>query len=85
MTDMTISIPDEVALKLKELAAVNGQSVSAYTARLVEETVSRPDIDQLLAPVREDFAKSGMSEDELMELGRQALGAVREEKKAKSA
>ncbi|HEX4796363.1 MAG TPA: hypothetical protein VH370_21420 [Humisphaera sp.] len=83
--DMTISIPDEVALKLKELAAMSGQSVPAYTARLVAETVNKPDIDKLLAPVREDFARSGLTENELMELGRRALTAVRQEKKAKSA
>ncbi len=83
--DVTICIPDEIALKLKELADVSGQSVPAYTASLVAQTINKPDIGKLLAPVREDFASSGMTEDELMELGRRALTAVRQQKKAKSA
>ena len=81
--DMTISIPDEIALKLKERAAVSGQTVPAYTAQLVAETVVKPNIDELLAPVRDDFAKTGMTEDDLLEFGREMLTAVRQEKKAK--
>jgi len=83
--DMTISIPDEVARKLGERAAVSGQTVPAHTARLVAETVSKPTIDELLAPVRADFAKTGKTEDELLAFGRDELIAMRQEKKAKSA
>ncbi len=61
--DMTISIPDDVAARLEKRAAVSGQSVPAYTARLVADTVTKPTIDELLAPIRADFAKTGMSED----------------------
>ena len=77
--DMTISVPDEVVEKLKERAAVNGQSIPIYTAQLVTESVAKPTIDELLAPVRADFAKTGMSEDELVNLGREALAALRQE------
>jgi hypothetical protein len=83
--DMTISVPDDVALKLKERAAVVGQTVPAYAAQLVAETLTKPTIDELLEPVRADFAKTGMSEDELLDLGRDAVSAVRQEKKAKTA
>jgi hypothetical protein len=83
--DMTISIPDNVVARLQERAAVSGQTVPAYTARLIAETITKPTIDELLAPVRADFAATGMSEDELLNLGREALAAVRDEKKAKCA
>jgi hypothetical protein len=83
--DMTISIPDHVAVKLQERAAVSGQTITVYTARLVAETVDKPTIDELLAPVRADFAKSGMTEDELLDFGRKMLTAARQDKKAKSA
>jgi hypothetical protein len=82
--EMTISIPDDVASKLEKRAAGAGQTLPAYTAQLVAETVDKPTIDELLAPVRADFAKSGMSEDELLDLGRDMLTAVRQDKKAKS-
>ncbi|HEY8748052.1 MAG TPA: hypothetical protein VIM11_08760 [Tepidisphaeraceae bacterium] len=76
---MTISIPEEVALKLKERAATSGQSVPAYAAQLVIDTVTKPTIDELLAPIRTDFAKSGMTEDELLSFFRGELEAHRQE------
>ncbi len=49
------------------------------------ETIIKPTIDELLAPVRADFTNTGLSDDELIGLGREALTALRHEKKAKSA
>jgi hypothetical protein len=83
--DMTISLPDEVALKLKERAAGSGETLSVYTAKLIAETLTKPTIDELLEPVRSDFAKAGLTDDQLMDFGREQLAAVRREKKAKSA
>jgi hypothetical protein len=82
--DMTISIPDDVAAKLKDRAARQGEAVSLYAAQLLAETVNRPTIDELLAPVRADFEKTGMTENQLLDFGREVLGAVRKDK-AKSA
>ena len=53
--EMTISIADDIAAKLKERAAVSGQTVPAYTAQLVEETICKPrrlTVDEVLAPFR---------------------------------
>ena len=83
--DMMISIPDDVAVKLKERAATSGQSAQAYAAQLVADTFTKPTIDELLAPVRADFAKTGMSEGQLDDFMRGELEAHRREKKASSA
>ena len=83
--EMTISISDDVALKLKERADLTGQTVPAYAAQIVADTVTKPTVDQLLDPIRADFAKTGMSEDELLGFFRGELDAHRQEKKAKSA
>jgi hypothetical protein len=83
--DMLISIPEEIALRLKERAAKIGQTMPAYTTNLVVEAVTKPTLDELLAPVRDDFAKTGMTGDEIMDLGREILTAVRQENKAKPA
>jgi hypothetical protein len=80
--EMTISIPDDVAERLEKRAAVSGQTVPAYTAKLVADTVTKPTIDEILAPVRADFAKTGMSEDETTDFLRGQLEAHRREKKA---
>jgi hypothetical protein len=79
--DMTISIPDDVVARLQKRAAVSGQTLPAYTAKLVADTVTKPTIDELLAPVRADFAKSGMSEDAITDFLRGELEAHRREKK----
>jgi hypothetical protein len=81
--DMTISIPDDVVAQLEKRAAVSGQTLPAYTAKLVADTVTKPTIDEVLAPVRADFARSGMSEDEITDFLRSELEAHRQEKKAR--
>jgi hypothetical protein len=63
--DMTISIPEDVAARLQEQAARSGQTMPAYTARLLAETVKRPTVDDVLAPFRKQVAESGMSDQEL--------------------
>jgi hypothetical protein len=83
--DVTISIPDDVAEKLERRAADVGQSVPVYVSRVVTETVTRPTLDEILAAVRENFARSSMTEDELLVLGRAALDEVRQTKKVRSA
>jgi hypothetical protein len=80
--DMTISIPDDVAACLEKRAAVSGQTLPAYTAKLVADMVTKPTIDEILQPVRADFAKTGMSEDETTDFLRDQLEAHRREKKA---
>jgi hypothetical protein len=40
-------------------------------------------LDEILAPMREDFAKSGMTEDELDALVKTERRKIREEKQAK--
>jgi len=81
--NITISIPDDVALKLEQRAASTGTTAPEYTAQLVVETVNKPTIDELLGPVREDFAKTGMSEEELLNFGRKLIQRVRDDNKAK--
>jgi hypothetical protein len=83
--NVTISIPDDVAEQLERRAADVGQSVPAYASRVVADTVTRPTLDDILAPVRDDFSRSGMTEGELLDLGRSALAEVRQAKKAKPA
>lgn len=79
--DVTISIPDHIAAKLRERASASGEGVPAYTSKLVEQAVKGPTLEELLAPVQADFSGSGMTETELLDLGRDLLEKVRSEKK----
>ena len=82
--NVTISLPDDVAAKLRERAIAQGQDIPVYASQLVEQAIKSPTIDEILAPVRKDFAESGMTEAQIMELGRRELDALRAEKKAKA-
>ncbi len=63
--DITIHLSSAAEAKLKERAAATGQPPDAVASRIVEEAVTTPTLDEVLAPVREDFARSGMTDDEL--------------------
>jgi hypothetical protein len=82
---LSVSLSPKAEAKLKKRAAAEGKDPTAYASDLLERAVTAPTIDEILAPVRKDFAKTSMSEKEIMELGRKELRALRNEKKAKSA
>lgn len=91
---MTVTVelsPDEER-RLQERAAQLGQDVTAYIQRLIREDLKGGSSAQcrtfaeILAPVHEDFRKSGMTEGELDTLLGEALResrAEREEGKTK--
>lgn len=47
----------------------------------MEDAVKRPSLEELLAPVQADFARSGLTEAELLDFGRDLREKVRAEKK----
>jgi hypothetical protein len=67
---MTLTIQlyseDEAPLALKARHA--GVDLPTYVERPLKAEVFRPPLDEILKPVRDAFADSGMSEDELSEL-----------------
>jgi hypothetical protein len=81
---LQLTIPANIAAKLHERAAADGQTLDAYASKILAEAITPPSIDELLAPVRDAFARSGQTEAEILELGRKELHALRTEKKAKS-
>jgi hypothetical protein len=83
---MTITItlsPDEEK-RLLERASLSGQDVEGYIHRLIERHIKASDtLAALLAPVRQQFAESGMSEDELDAIVEEAREDVWREKQAR--
>lgn len=65
---LTISLPGDLETRVLEAAARQGQDVEAYVIDAVELALRKRSLDQLLAPVRDQFAASGMSEEELTQL-----------------
>jgi hypothetical protein len=79
--DVTISITEQAAQRLQQRASASGEAVPAYAAKIVEQAVAGPTLEELLAPVQADFVAGGMSDDQLLDLGRDLLDKVRAEKK----
>ena len=80
--NLTINeLPAETFHSLANLARNNGQSVEEYVREMIEVKVSAArKFDEILAPMREDFEKGGMTEDELDALVEEARETIYQEK-----
>ena len=81
----TISIPTELEQKISERAASRGLALDEYVREILRRDAEAPSLDEILAPVRDQFAASGMTEDDLdalVEKERQAIWNEKNEKKA---
>jgi len=79
---MSISIPlsPDAEAKLRERAQSAGEDITSYAARLLDDAIRKPSLDELLAPVREAVNKTGMTEEELTSLLEKAKHDVRRER-----
>ena len=81
MSTLTVTLPPETERKLREKATTSGLSFERYIENRLGELAENdpaPEpmpgrmIDEILAPVRAGFEASGMTEDELADLFRDA-------------
>ena len=71
----TISSTSEISMRLKlsklaqqklaKQAQELGRPVDEYASELLEQAITHPTVDELLAPFRKQVADSGMSDQEL--------------------
>ena len=66
---MTLSIPlsSETESKLRRRAAAVGADLSAYAAKVLEDALNRSTLDELLEPLRRQFAEGGETDEQLIE------------------
>lgn len=83
--ELTLSLSPEAESKLKAKAAAAGVDVATYAANTLERVATRPSLDEVLAPLRAEFERSGTNEDELTELLEQAKHEARAEQHARKA
>ncbi|MGI8670531.1 MAG: hypothetical protein ACR2J3_11930 [Aridibacter sp.] len=63
---VVIELKPETEEALQKKAKANGFEVNVYLEKLIEKDIRQEKtIDEILAPVRQEFEESGMSEDEL--------------------
>ena len=67
--DMTLSISlsPRAEANLRQRAAAEGKDSTAYASELVENAVTKPTLDEILAPFRKRVSESGMSDQQLDE------------------
>jgi predicted transcriptional regulator len=62
---LTIELPEAVERKLAEKASRSGRTPAAYVTELIERAVApEKTLDEILGPIRQEFAESGMTEEE---------------------
>lgn len=81
--EITFTVSDEIARQLFNRADKEGKDVSTFMAKVAEREAKKPTLDELLAPVRKQFAESGLSEDDLTKLVRAERRAIQKEKSKK--
>ena len=62
---MTIDLPVEVKAALQRKAKATGKDVRIFVQDMIKKQALRPSLDEILAPVRQEFEESGMSQDDL--------------------
>lgn len=63
---LTIKVSQNIGAVLEEKARSHGKDVSSYVEDLIEKDIDqKKTLDEILAPVRKNFAESGLSEEEL--------------------
>lgn len=80
---LTIQVPENIGAILKEKAENQGKDVAEYVGNLIEKDIdSNKTLDEILAPIRKNFAESGMTEEDLDALIESERQAMWEEKNA---
>jgi cytochrome P450 len=74
---LSIQISSQAEERLRRQARAAGKEIGAYVAELVEQVVARSALDELLAPLRQQFAGSGVSDEQLVEQITEAQDAYR--------
>ena len=83
--ELTITLPNEFGSQVQAAAAHNGRAVEDYVIDAVKTVMLKPSLDELLAPVRAQFAASGMTEEEFDQFIEEERQAIWEEKHGKNA
>ena len=80
---ITIDLPSEVETALQKKAAADGKNIQTYILETLKTQALKPSLDEILAPIRKNFADSGMTEEELDKLIENERQAMWEEKNSK--
>lgn len=78
---LSIEVPKSVEDRLAAKARNAGVDLRTYAQRVLQADALMPSLEQTLAPIRDSFQQSGMSEEQLAEEYEQEKHAAREAKR----
>lgn len=78
--ELTISISEQIGNILQQRAKAKGRDINELVKEIVEDQALTPTLDELLAPVRQEVADKGVSEDEIDDFMYSLRRKVKEEK-----
>jgi hypothetical protein len=81
---VTIDLRPEIEARLTAQAAAKGVPVEDYIQQLIERETLRPNLHELLTPLRKEYKESGISETELDEIIKRERRSMWEEKNKRS-
>jgi hypothetical protein len=77
---ITIDLPVDIETALRKKASADGQDFQIFVLETLKTKAFKPSLNEILAPVRKNFADSGMTEEELDELIETERQSIWEEK-----
>jgi hypothetical protein len=83
--DVTVTLPQEIGVQVQEAALRQGRNVEAFVIKAIELALEKSSLDEILAPVRQQFTASGMTQEELTALVKEERRALWREKHAEQA
>jgi hypothetical protein len=74
---LSVSLSRKAEAKLRQRAAAEGKDPTAFASDLLEKAITRPGLQELLAVSQAEFAKTGKTRSQVMEMGRRIVARVR--------
>ena len=62
---LVLELKPEIEEALRKKARANGKDFQHFVIKTLETEALQPSLDEILAPVRQDFEESAMSEEDL--------------------
>ena len=82
---LKLKLSNEAQSALRKRASEAGREIEEYASQLLEQAVRAPSLEEVLEPLRNEFLRSGMTEDELGDVLEQAKHEMRAERAARRA
>jgi len=82
MLPVLVSLPSDLARTIDTLARQRGQDRAQFIVHFLQEQLAKPPFEERMAPIAEDFRRSGMTDEDLDALVEEERQAMWNEKRS---